>query len=88
MKILEARIGRVVTRVAGLILGVVFMLHAFACMFHFVAVANGTNLTWIQASGIVNSNSTVDRCVGLPPVMVLLCHASELIAYIELSSTV
>jgi hypothetical protein len=78
MKVVEARIGRVFTRVSGLVLVVVFMLHAFACMFHFVAITNEGKLTWIRASGIVNAASTMDRYVCSPacmPVLLLRHHS-------------
>ena len=63
MRVVEARTGRVFTRVSGLVLIVIFMLHAFACLFHFVAVVNGEKTTWIESSGIVDSQSTMDRYV-------------------------
>lgn len=66
MKILEQKIGRLFTRVSGLILVVVFILHAFACLFHFVAVLNTDSATWIETSGLGNDPSTLDRYVRIP----------------------
>lgn len=74
---MEARIGRVFTRVAGLALVVVGILHAFACIFHFVAVLNTETTTWIEASGIVDASSTMDRC-----------EPCLLVSYMQVHSTV
>lgn len=59
---LEMRMGRVVVRIVSLVCVVVFILHLFACIFHSVALWNESTLSWVEASGIVNRNSLVDRC--------------------------
>jgi hypothetical protein len=38
-------------------------LHSGACIFHYVAILDQTEETWIEASGIVDPNSIVDRYV-------------------------
>lgn len=65
MKAVEATVGRVSSRISALILVVLFILHIFACLFHYVALVNVGSTTWIDASGIVDAQSTLDRYVRM-----------------------
>lgn len=58
---LEVRMGRVAVRIVSLVCIVIFILHLFACLFHSVAMWNESTISWVEASGIVNKNSQVDR---------------------------
>ena len=64
-KQLEAKIGKLFVRAASLIMTVVFILHIFACCFNYVAIlSEGVNTpTWVEASGIVDKESDIERCV-------------------------
>ena len=59
--------GRVCVRIVSLVCVVIFILHLFACLFHSVALWNETTLSWVEASGIVDRTSQIDRC----------CHSSD-----------
>lgn len=63
LKQLELRLGRVLTRVVWLVCSVVFILHVFACIFHFSALVSNSETTWVDSSGIVDANSIVDLYV-------------------------
>lgn len=65
MKRLEQTLGRSYVRIGASAFLIIFTLHVFACVFHFVAIVQSKDQTWIQASGIVNSESLWDRCA--PP---------------------
>lgn len=62
MKHLEDKIGLMLVRIGSLIFMVIFILHIFACTFHYVAILNEHTESWIEASGIVDSSSQLDRC--------------------------
>lgn len=64
LKQLEERLGRVIVRIGSLTCTVIFILHIFACVFHYVALLDERNGTWVQLSGIVNQNSKWDRCAA------------------------
>jgi hypothetical protein len=61
LRVFEVVFGQVVVRITTLVLGVVFILHICGCIFHFTALLNEQKSTWIEASGIVNSESILDR---------------------------
>lgn len=61
MKRLEQTLGRSYVRIGAAVSLMVFILHVFACVFHYVAIVASSGRTWIQASGIVNSKSIWDR---------------------------
>lgn len=56
LKQLEAKVGRMLVRIALLIATIILVLHLSACVFHYAAVLEGDNETWVDASGVV-------RCV-------------------------
>ena len=63
-KVLDT-IGLMVVRICHLVFVIVFILHIFACAFHFVALLTesaGAD-TWVEASGLVDANSLMDRYV-------------------------
>ena len=62
MKRLEQTLGRSYVRIGASASLIVFILHMFACIFHYVAIVSTMGRTWIQASGIVDSESIWDRC--------------------------
>jgi hypothetical protein len=62
MRRLEVKMGRASVRIVSLVSVVVFILHIFACIFHYVALWNDRNTSWVEASGIVDRNSQIDRC--------------------------
>ena len=62
MKHLEEKLGVMLVRICSLIFMVVFILHIFACCFHFVALLDENSESWVEASGIVDPSSLVDRC--------------------------
>lgn len=66
LKQLEERLGRVIVRIVSLACTVVFILHVFACVFHYVALLDERNSTWVELSGIVNEDSKWDRCASVP----------------------
>jgi hypothetical protein len=71
MKHLEEKIGMMLVRIGSLTFMVIFILHIFACTFHYVAILNEQDLTWVEASGIVDSSSQLDRyaaCKYIIPV--------------------
>lgn len=61
MKRLEQTLGRSYVRIGASASMIVFILHVFACVFHYVAIMTESGSTWVQASGIVNSESIWDR---------------------------
>eukprot|EP00892_Ulva_mutabilis_P011685 jgi/Ulvmu1/888/UM100_0043.1 len=63
MKRLEQTLGRSYVRIGASASLIIFILHVFACVFHYVAIVSEMSSTWIQASGIVNSESIWDRYV-------------------------
>eukprot|EP00892_Ulva_mutabilis_P001042 jgi/Ulvmu1/10939/UM007_0118.1 len=63
LKQLEERLGRVIVRIGSLTCTVIFILHIFACVFHYVALLDERNGTWVELSGIVDQNSKWDRYV-------------------------
>jgi hypothetical protein len=62
MKHLEETIGLMFVRICSLTFLVIFILHVFACAFHYVTLLEGDVESWVQASGIVDASSIVDRC--------------------------
>lgn len=68
IKQLEDRVGRVIVRIVSLACTVVFILHIFACVFHYVALLDERSSTWVELSGIVNEDSTWDRCAPVDSV--------------------
>ena len=64
-KVLEDTIGLMVVRICHLVFVIVFILHIFACAFHFVALLTepADADTWVEASGLVDANSLMDRYV-------------------------
>lgn len=65
LKQLENNMGRAYVRVLSLACTVIIILHLFACLFHYVTLWDDAN-TWVESSGIVNTNSMLDRCVTPP----------------------
>eukprot|EP00892_Ulva_mutabilis_P003879 jgi/Ulvmu1/1863/UM012_0019.1 len=63
LKQLELRLGRVLTRVLWLVCSVVFILHIFACIFHFSALVSNSETTWVDSSGIVDASNIIDLYV-------------------------
>lgn len=68
LKQLEERVGRVIVRIVSLACTVVFILHIFACVFHYVALLDERSSTWVELSGIVNQDSTWDRCAPVASI--------------------
>lgn len=62
MKHLEEKMGLMLVRICSLIFMVVFILHIFACCFHYVALLDENSESWVEASGIVDPSSISDRC--------------------------
>jgi hypothetical protein len=62
-KQLEQKVGKLFVRASSLTMMVVFILHVFACCFNYVAVLSESTETptWVEASGIIDSNSEVER---------------------------
>jgi hypothetical protein len=60
LKQLENNMGRVYVQILSLACTVVVILHLFACVFHYVTLWDDST-TWVEASGIVNTSSMVDR---------------------------
>jgi hypothetical protein len=80
MKHLEEKIGMMLVRIGSLTFMVIFILHIFACTFHYVAILNEQDLTWVEASGIVDSSSQLDRYAACKYIMpVFLFHRSALL---------
>jgi hypothetical protein len=62
MKQLERSMGRMVMRMASLMCLITIILHLFACVFHFVTLWRESDTSWVEASGIVDTSSLLDRC--------------------------
>ena len=74
LKQLENNMGRAYVHILSLACTVIIILHLFACLFHYVTLWDEAS-TWVESSGIVNTDSLLDRCgpssTALRPV--LLC---------------
>lgn len=62
---LNRRIGRGAVKIGTLVCTVFFVLHLFACLFHYVTLLQvDSPRSWVEASGIVDESSKVDRCAA------------------------
>lgn len=56
---------------------VFFTLHIFACMFHYITLLDDRN-SWVEASGIVNEGSQIDRCAPLADLHAAVLQLGDL----------